>query len=892
MSKEVILVVDDNRQIADITAGSILPSMGYDTAVAYNGRSALNLLLRDQQRFSLILLDLQMPDYSGLELLRKMNNEGLNVPAILVTAHGSEQVAADAFRLGVQDYLTKPVDVDLLNEAVTRALSESRLRREKAALTAQLQEQVSWLTALSNVGRSVTSTLNLSKVLRRIVDAGVLLTRADQGFLALVDEENDKLFLRAVKNIDEDRSSTIRMPVKDTLVGEVLTRAMPVRKTRTAKDTPLKVSTGLLVYSLIHVPLLYQGKALGVLSVNNHTNMRSFSEKDEAVLNSLADYAAIAIVNANLYEQAQQEIRERKVTELALRDSEERYALAVRGVNDGLWDWDIQQNKAYFSPRWKSILGWQDNEIRDTSDEWFSRVHPDDIEKLKLDISAHIKGRTSHFSNEHRMRHKDGEYHWVLSRGIAVWDEAGIAVRMVGSQSDINDRKLAEDRLIFDAFHDALTQLPNRALLMDRLNQAIKRANRRDDYIFAVIFMDLDRFKDVNDSFGHLTGDKLLIAVGNELQKGLRATDTLARFGGDEYVILLEDIIKPENANRVIEWIQKQLTLPFNVGGHEVFTTVSMGIVYGSSDYTQAEDMLRDADIAMYVAKARGGARSEVFEPGMRQRILQRLALETDMRKALESDDLRVYYQPIVHLESGTLIGFEALARWQHPEHGLLQPMDFIPLAEETGMIVEIDRFVLKEACYRMKAWQAQYHIEPSLTISTNISGKHITNPDLVDFVEQVLKETGLNAESLKLEITERTIVDYNHLTAKIFSDLQKFGVQIQIDDFGVGYSSLGYLSRFPVNALKISQDFVDNIVEDSSQRDIVQAIVMLTDRLKVRVIAEGVETQEQLDQLRELGCEFGQGFLVANPLDHMQVEKLLTMIMSGKKLSWNELEL
>ncbi len=883
MKKEVILVVDDNRQIARITAEDILPGLGYETMVAYNGRVALDVIRKNQGAISLMLLDLQMPDCSGLDVLRQLDSEGIRVPTILVTAHGSEQVAVDAFKLGVANYLNKPVEMEQLEIAISQALTESRLRQEKANLNAQLRDQVSWLTTLSNVGRSVTSSLSVNTVLRRIVEAGVHLTRADQGFLALVEPGSENLFLRAVKNIDQERIDTFHIPVRDTLVGKVLETHRPLRRTQAINEKAVKVSTGMLVYSLIHVPLLYKERVLGVLSVNNHISRRSFNEKDEAVLVSLADYAAIAIENANLYEQAKQEITERKRIEQALRESEERYALAVQGANDGLWDWNLRTNKVYFSPRWKELLGLGEDGIGSNLTDWFNRIHPEDLERTKLEMSTHIKRMTPHFVSEYRLLHNDGAYRWVLCRGAAVWSEEGLAVRMAGSLSDITDRKLAERQLLHDAFHDTLTGLPNRALFMDRLNLAIERSKRRSDYLFAVLFLDLDRFKDVNDSLGHLVGDQLLIEVAEQLRKGLRAVDTLARFGGDEFIILLEDIQEASNVNRVTEWIQRRFASPFEVAGHEIGVTISIGVVLSTTSCSNAEDVIRDADIAMYVAKGRGRARSEIFETTMRSRLIQRLDLENELRRAIETDELRICYQPIAELENGKLIGFEALVRWQHPTKGLVPPADFIALAEDTGLIIAIDRWVLSHTAQDFQRWIQESHFDAPLTVSVNISSKHVANPDLADYVSHVLQETGLEPQNLKLEITERTILGYNEFTLAMFSKLQAMGVQLQIDDFGTGYSSLGYLSRFQVNALKIDQSFVDGIVDDSSQRDIVKAIITLTERLNVRVIAEGVETKEQLQQLRELGCEWGQGYLMAMPLRSEQVIDLLKNLKASK---------
>ena len=744
-----------------------------------------------------------------------------------------------------------------------------------------MNEQVNWLKVLSRIGQSLTSTLDLDEVLRRIVEAGVRLTQAEEGFLALLDESNDQLFLRAVKNIDHTRSSTMRIPVSDSLVGQVIATRRPLRIRQSDQEQPLKVSTGFLVRSLLHVPILSKGRVLGVLSMDNQAIRRDFTEVHEAMITSLADYASIAIENASLYEQAQQEIAERVRVESALRESEKRYELAVRGANDGLWDWDLQTNKIYFSPRWKSMLGYQDDELGDSPDEWFNRVHPEELERFRLEISAHLEGVTSHCENEYRMLHKDGSYRWMLCRGLAVWEENRVATRIAGSLTDITDRKYAEDKLIYDAFHDALTGLPNRALFLDRLTLAIERAKRWEDYLFAVLFLDLDRFKDVNDSLGHLVGDRLLIAIAERLQKGLRTTDSVARLGGDEFVILIEDITDYQGATRVAQWIHEQLAEPYEMFENEVLVTTSIGIVFNNQEYNSPEDMLRDADIAMYYAKANGKARYEIFDPVMRIRIMERLALESELRQAIGRNELAVYYQPIVSLESGQLMGFEALVRWQNPARGLLRPAEFIHLAEETGLIIEIDRWVLREACLQMSEWKRNFPEALPLTISVNMSGRYITQPDLIPTIARVLNETGLNPENLKLEITENAIMENNQATREAFARLQSIGIQIQIDDFGIGYSSLGYLSQFPVNALKIDQSFVSKMDEDSSHMKIVQAIVSLTHRLGVGVIAEGLETSSQLEQLRALNCGYGQGYLISEPLDHESAQLLLSELFT-----------
>src|SRR3990172_7353998 len=886
-TRETIFVVDDNRQISDFLSRKLLPSLGYETIASYDGKSALKFL-REKQ-ISLMLLDLQLPDMTGLEVLQSLHREGRKVPTILMTAHGSEQVVIEALRLGVYDYLSKPIDEDLLRYTVERILRESRLQREKSQLTTRLREQLALHSVLAQVGKSVTSTLELDEVLRRIVEAAVHLTKADEGFLALLDKQTNQLYLRAVKNIDEDRSKTIRLPVQDSLIGQVLESGKPVRINQSPGNQRIRVATGYLVQGILHVPLIAKGLPLGVLTIVNRTKQKDFKDKDESLLTSLADYASIAIENANLYENSQMEILERKRIEEALRETEERYALAVRGANDGLWDWDLKNNRIYYSPRWKAMLGYDEEEIGDSANEWFSRVHPEDIERLKLDLTSHFNHTTTHFENEHRILHKDGTHRWILSRGLAVWDPTQVATRIAGSQTDIADRKYAEEKLLHDAFYDKLTSLPNRALFMDHLNLAVERAKRKDDYCFAVLFMDLDRFKDINDRFGHLTGDQVLIAVAKILEGRMRSTDTVARFGGDEFVILLEDVGTPESASQIADWVHKELSAQFQISEHEAYISASIGIVLSKTGYTRAEDILRDADIAMYMAKANGRAKHEIFSPPMRENIMNKLELETDLRQALEKKQLSVHYQLIVSLEKGEMVGLESLVRWNHPVRGLIAPADFIPMAEETGLVVALDRWVLGEACAHLKRWQRDIPNLSNLKISVNVSGKNLEQPDLVDYIESVLNDTGLAGENLILEITETNILENSEAINSVFQKLKRLGVQIQIDDFGIGYSSLSYLSNFPINALKIDRSFVSKIMEDSNNLKIVQAIIMLSQRFGVGVIAEGLETEEQLGQLRALGCEFGQGYLVSRPIASHETRSLLTDILSGNKAPFRD---
>jgi diguanylate cyclase (GGDEF)-like protein/PAS domain S-box-containing protein len=876
MSHEVILVVDDNRQISDFLSGTLLPGLGYEVLVARDANTARKVIKEQKAKLDLMLLDLQLPDLTGLELLRHLDKDGYHIPTILMTGHGSEQVAAEAFRLGVHDYLSKPLDESLLTDAITRAMAESRLQREKAILTSQLEEQVAWLTSLSKVGQSVTSTLELDEVLVRIVEAGVSLTRAEEGFLALLEKESGLLYLRAVKNMDEDSIKTLRIPNTDSLVGQVMQSKRPLRAIEPNLSAPLKVSTGYLVHSLLHVPILSKGIPLGVLSVTNRKIDTPFKEKDEIVLSSLAAYAAVALENADLYEQARQEIVVRQHVEAALRESEERYSLAVRAANDGLWDWNLKKSQIYYSPRWKHMLGYSDQQIGDSPNEWLNRVHPEDIAQLKTNIAAHIKGLSAHFECEYRIQHSNGSYRWMLSRGMAVFNPDKTAVRLAGSQTDITSRKDAEIKLLHDAFHDSLTELPNRSLFIDRLKHVIERNKRDIRRLYAVLFLDLDRFKDVNDSLGHLTGDQLLVATAHLLQSILRPMDTVARLGGDEFVILLEEIKDVSDATRVADRIQKKLMMATLLPNHQIYMSASMGIVLSTTGYDRPEDVLRDADTAMYRAKENGRARFEIFDSAMRDQIMRRLELESALRQAIERGELEAYYQPVVNVKTGKIEWFEALARWHHSTRGLILPGEFIPLADETGLIIQIDRLMMRKAAAQLVQWQSQFPNDPPLGVSVNISGKHITQTDFIEYIVKTLQETGLDAASLNLEITENAVLGNYEIILDVLEKLKTYGVKVQIDDFGVGYSSLNYLSHYSIKVLKIDRSFISKITTDPDYLKVVQAIIKLTHGLGLNVVAEGVETKEQLAQLNLLDCEFIQGKLISMPADDQVIENLL----------------
>lgn len=587
----------------------------------------------------------------------------------------------------------------------------------------------------------------------------------------------------------------------------------------------------------------------------------------------------------------QREVTERKQAEKSLQESEERFESILNSLQEVVWSvaaqtWEL----LYMNPTAEKVYGRPVSEFLDNQNLWFEVIHPEDSKRLERFFLTLLEQGSVDI--EYRILRPDGEVRWLSDRSHVVYDKNGVAVRFDGIVDDITQRKRAEEQLIHDALHDALTGLPNRALFMERVEVALKQAKRHKNYLFAVLFIDLDRFKIINDSLGHRVGDQLLIAFAHVLKECLRTTDTIARLGGDEFTIFLDDIKDIADATRIAKRLQAKLASPFQVESHTVFTSASIGIVLSSSEYEQAADLLRDADIAMYRAKEYGKARYAIFDQVMYEQTLELLQLESELRRSfelassscrlttptrnVECQEFCLYYQPITSLVTGRLTGFEALVRWQHPERGLISPTKFIPVAEDTGLIVPLGEWVLREACRQLIAWQAQFPTACSLKISVNLASKQIKEANFIKQIDSVLAETGLDGSCLKLEITESTLMEYAEETINTLLQIRARNIQLSIDDFGQGYSSLSYLHRFPINTLKIDRSFVSRMNSDDENLEIVQTITTLAHTLGMDVIAEGVETAEQLAQLRALGCEFGQGYFFSTPLNGASAEAML----------------
>jgi diguanylate cyclase (GGDEF)-like protein/PAS domain S-box-containing protein len=567
-------------------------------------------------------------------------------------------------------------------------------------------------------------------------------------------------------------------------------------------------------------------------------------------LEALASQIALALESVSLAEDLHQ------------RKSEERFRSLVRNASDVILIVEPEGKIRFVSPSVERVFGYRPEEVLGLDSLGF--INPEHTERVKefLTEVGTAPGMTR--TVECRVRHGDGRWREAEATATNLVNDASVGGLVVNLR-DITERKEAEDQLAYQAFHDTLTGLANRALFMDRLQNALARSVRREEQT-GVLFLDVDRFKIVNDSLGHDAGDRLLIAVAQRLSFCLRDGDTAARLGGDEFTVLLEDLRDIGEAIRIAERISSELSRPFEIDGREVFVTVSIGITVSRPGHHQHLDLLREADIAMYQAKAQGKAGYAVFDTDMGAAALRRLELETDLRHAIDRGEFEVHYQPTIELETGRLASMEALVRWRHPDRGLVAPVEFIPLSEETGLIIALGKWVLGEACRQAVVWRDKYGVRAP-SVSVNLSARQVQHPEIVAEVKEVLDRTGLDPATLTLEITETFVVEDAESNRVTIQRLKELGVRLAIDDFGSGYSSLGYLKRLPVDILKIDRAFVQTLGRDPEDTAIVEAVTKLAHTLNMLVTAEGVESVDQVVQVRALGVDLGQGYFFARPL-------------------------
>ena len=569
-----------------------------------------------------------------------------------------------------------------------------------------------------------------------------------------------------------------------------------------------------------------------------------------------------------------------------LNERDELFRLVSENADDMIALVDMNGARLYNSPAYQKVLGYTPEELSSTSS--FEQIHPDDRQRV-IEAAEHARRTGVGRRLEYRIRHKDGSWRVLESSASPILDENGKAEKMVIVNRDITARKHAEEKLAHHNFHDALTGLANRSLFLDRVQRAFIHSVRHPEYKFAVLFIDVDDFKKFNDSFGYAAGDQVIVELASRFASSLRrhqavarlalmphGEDTLARLGGDEFAVLLDDIKDPSDAIRVVNRMQDALAAPFTFNGQEVFSSASIGIVMSSTDRDRAEDMLRDAELAMYRAKAEGKARCQVFDAEMHARALDRLRLERDLRAAVSRQEFLVHYQPIVQLSDYRITGFEALVRWEHPERGVLQPGEFIEIAEQTGLIVPMNRWLLREICHQARVWQSRFPSDPPLTATANITSQELEQPDLASSIRLTLQQTAMNPRHVQLEIRETVAMADAESATEVLARLKGLGVRLSIDDFGTGYSSLSRLQGLPLDTLKIDRSFISNMHHDADKREIVRVIVMLGQQLGMKVIAEGTETAEQVKYLKELGCDYAQGFFFSKPVAARAFEELL----------------
>jgi diguanylate cyclase (GGDEF)-like protein/PAS domain S-box-containing protein len=832
-----ILIVDDtpaNLRFLALT----LSQQGYKVRCVTNGQMALTAAFTKPP--DLVLLDICMPGLDGYEVCQQLKHHQAtaDVPVIFLSALNEAFDKVAAFKVGGADYISKPFQFEEILVRIQHQLALKSAQAKIKTLNADLEQRVRDRTEAL---RQMNDALQESEARFRYManSAPVLLWMTDpEGHCNFFNQY--WLDFRG-RSLEEELGEGWLQGLHSDDREAYIAHYQQAFQAQESFHSEYRLMDAKGVYHWI----LEMGKP-------------RYSPEGKFM----------GMIGSSL------DISDRKQAEQELQAREKQFRLIFELAPAGMSIMSIEGKFLNVNQSLCHLLGYSATELLERN--WMDITHPDDLPANQNLVAKIIRGELAYAQFEKRYITRSGATLHTVVNITLMRDREDQPVHLIVQVIDITDQKRAEEQLIHDATHDGLTGLVNRGCLLDRLRLTLKLAERYSSYRFAVLLVDLDRFKRVNESLGPVIGDQLLIAVANVLIRCVGTSDTVARLGGDEFAILIEDIDDIQDAIRVAERIQSDLSLPFKLVGHDVITTASIGLVLSTPDYEHGSELLRDADIAMYRAKENGRNRYEIFNKVMHAKALQLLKLEADLQRAIAQDEFVAHYQPIVSLKTGKLAGFEALIRWQHPERGMVPPTEFIPLAEDNGMIVAIGEWILRAACTHLRAWQQEFTSAQNLRISVNLAGRQLQADTLLSQIDQVLADTGLAGADLKLELTESMLMDNSAAIVSRLHQLKERRIQLSIDDFGTGFSSLNYLHQFPIDTLKIDRSFVDQMDANREHSGIVQAIVNMAHALNMNAIAEGIEQRSQIQQLQALGCEMGQGYFFAKPLPESEVRSLL----------------
>jgi diguanylate cyclase (GGDEF)-like protein/PAS domain S-box-containing protein len=848
-------------------------AFSYDSA---DGKDQCEELL-SRNNYDAVLSDFVFSTCNGSDIFESVRKYHPETPFILVTGGLGDEEAVDCIKRGITDYVLKDHLVRLPT-VLQRALREFELNcRQRTALN-KLQHQAWRDGILSEIVQSLNRTMDIEQLMQITVNNLHSSLKVSRCLISQPDKDQ-QMRSKYVSEATDQRETLIgiscdfykyyhpQLSQGQQVVLSQIDPTLPSLIQQAGKDCN--------ILSILITPLICNGEYVGGISLQQCDYQRTWTEDELQLLIKVAEHCAIALNQATLYQQLQTELQERQQAEIALRQSEQCFRALIENANDIIFILDAQGNITYGSPSVERVFRISLNKIKTKT--IFDLIHPPDLPL----VTQTIKNAMSNPG----VTQNAIEFSLALPNGSFINLET-IITNMINNQAvggivvnchDITYRKKTERKLYYTAFYNQLTKLPNRHFLKEKLQEAIQLSQAIKEYIFALLFLDIDRFKVINDSLGHLFGDQLLAQIANRLRNILPSDYTLVYIGADEFAIFMEKIGGVEDAIKVAQMVQQIFRKPFLIDGYELFISASVGIALNSFEYAQPEHILCDADTAMSYAKnfSRGKGGYKVFDPSMHSKKLKQLTLETRLRKTIESEELLVYYQPIVSLVNNSLEGFEALVRWNDQNEGMISPTEFIPIAEETGLIVPLGSWVLKQACKQLSDWH-QHFSNSSLTISVNVSGEQFAQSELIQEIDEILEQTGINGSNLKLEITESVLIDNADLAQRILWELRERKIKVSIDDFGTGYSSLSYLHRFPSNILKIDQSFVRRIGKADDNSAIIRTIINMSHELGLGLIAEGIETIEQLEFLKSLGCQSGQGYFFSKPVDAATMTELI----------------